>query len=143
MLPALLVLGAVFVLLFVVRIGGAQRTLFRARWPAVLLAGAALLLALRGAVWPAIAFAALAGLAWAYWPALARRLDRAPPTISPDSAADAEARSLLGVSLTANAADIRRAYRRKMAQAHPDRGGAHADAARLTAARDRLLKKLS
>jgi hypothetical protein len=28
-----------------------------------------------------------------------------------------------------------------MARAHPDRGGRHADAARLTAARDFLLKK--
>jgi hypothetical protein len=29
-----------------------------------------------------------------------------------------------------------------MASAHPDRGGAHAQAARLTAARDRLLRRL-
>jgi curved DNA-binding protein CbpA len=59
-----------------------------------------------------------------------------------ENAQDAEARAVLGVGSTATAAEIRAAYRSKMAHAHPDRGGAHADAARLTAARDRLLKKL-
>jgi DnaJ-domain-containing protein 1 len=55
--------------------------------------------------------------------------------------ADIEARQVLGVGANASESDIRSAYRTKMAPAHPDRGGAHNEAARLTAARDRLLKK--
>ena len=54
---------------------------------------------------------------------------------------EAEARAILGVGPAATEAEIRQAYREKMARAHPDRGGRHADAARLTAARDFLLKK--
>jgi len=142
LLPAILILCALFAVLLLARIGGAQRALIRPRWPAVLLASAALVLALRGAVWPAIALAALAGLAWTYWPEIARRLDGTPPTTPTDDAGDAEARALLGVGRTATAGEIRTAYRRRMVQAHPDRGGSHAEAARLAAARDRLLKKL-
>jgi hypothetical protein len=142
LLPAILVLGAVFALLLLARLGGAHRGLLRQRWPSVLLAGAALLLALRGAVWPAIAFAALAGFAWAYWPALSLRLQKKPPQPHADDAEDRAARFSLGVGPAATAREIRHAYRRKMVQAHPDRGGSHAEAARLTAARDRLLKKL-
>lgn len=65
---------------------------------------------------------------------------RAAPKNAVDPA-DAEARTTLGVGAQATEAEIRAAYRTKMAQAHPDRGGRHSDAARLTAARDRLLKK--
>ena len=58
--------------------------------------------------------------------------------MAPD-ARDIEARRILGVGPNAAVDEIRAAYRAKMAQAHPDRGGNHADAARLTEARDRLL----
>jgi len=48
---------------------------------------------------------------------------------------------LLGVRQGASESEIRSAFRSRIAQAHPDRGGKHADAARLVAARDRLLRK--
>jgi hypothetical protein len=51
-----------------------------------------------------------------------------------------EARALLGLGPTATAEDIRAAHRRRIADAHPDRGGAPDEAARLNAARDLLLK---
>lgn len=142
MLPAILIIAALFALLFVARVGGARRSELMRRWPAVTLAGAALFAVLRGAIWPGIALAALAILAWTWWPAIERLLQKnQAPSTAPD-AEDATARALLGVGAAATAAEIRAAYRTKMAQAHPDRGGKHADAARLTAARDRLLKKL-
>jgi hypothetical protein len=134
----LVVLALLFAALFVGRVGAARRALVAQRWPAVALAGAAILAGLRGLIWPALALGAIAALLWIAWPHLASR--RPPPIV--ENAQDAEARAVLGVGATATAAEIRAAYRSKMAHAHPDRGGAHADAARLTAARDRLLKKL-
>lgn len=52
----------------------------------------------------------------------------------------AEARAALGVGPEATAADVRAAYRARIAKAHPDRGGSADAAARLNAARDLLLK---
>lgn len=54
---------------------------------------------------------------------------------------EAEARSLLGVADGATADQINAAWRRLMARAHPDQGGTEGLAARLNAARDRLLKR--
>lgn len=51
-----------------------------------------------------------------------------------------EARDTLGVSPDATAAQINAAWKRLMARAHPDQGGTQGLAARLNAARDRLLK---
>ena len=141
MVPALFVLTLIFGRLFLTRLGGAYRAVVLRRWPALLLAGAAILAALRGSIWPAIAFASLAGLAWALWPAIDRVMRPQPPVQGDDTPEDSAARALLGVGLNAPADEIRRAYRTKMAQAHPDRGGSHNEAARLTAARDRLLKR--
>lgn len=141
MIPALLGLALLFGLLFLTRLGGAYRVTLMRRWPALLLAGAAILSLARGAIWPAFAFASLAVSVWTLWPAIERgmRPERPePPTETPE---DFAARVLLGVDANASAAEIRAAYRAKMAQAHPDRGGSHNEAARLTAARDRLLKK--
>lgn len=140
MVPALFVLTLIFGLLFLTRLGGAYRAVVLRRWPVFLLAGAAILAALRGSIWPAIAFGSLAALAWALWPGIERLLRPAPPVQRQDSPEDSAARALLGVGEHASAEEIRRAYRTKMAQAHPDRGGSHNEAARLTAARDRLLK---
>lgn len=50
-----------------------------------------------------------------------------------------EARSLLGVGPGASEAEVQSAWRRLMARAHPDQGGTEGLAARLNAARDRLL----
>ena len=139
MLPAVLALAALFALLFVVRAGGARRQALLARWPAVLLAGAALFALARGAVAPGAALGLAAALAWEVWPKIAG--PRPPPAGSSNTnLEDAEARAILGVSLNATPAEIRAAYRAKMARSHPDRGGSHAEAARLTAARDRLLR---
>lgn len=141
--PVLLALVALFLLLFVLRVGGAQRRLILARWPAVLFAGAALVAIARGAIWPALALGSMAGLIWLLWPSLAApRTAKASAAPPPDSAEDAQACAILGVGTAATESDIRAAYRAKMRRAHPDQGGAHNEAARLTAARDRLLKKL-
>lgn len=136
MLIAILIIAAVFAVLALVRVGGARRTLLLRHWPAVVLAVGAIYAAARGALWPAVLLAVAAGLAW--W--MQDRADRraAAPKID---LAEAEARCILGLGQNATAAEIRAAYRAKMATAHPDRGGSHDQAARLTAARDRLLKR--
>lgn len=140
LLYALIVLTGAFLLMLVLRVGGARRKQLLARWPAVLLAGAALFALARGQIWPALALGVLAGLAWSLWPRLNRTSENRRKRV--EDVADVQAGILLGVSLDASEAEIRRAYRAKMAHAHPDRGGAHAEAARLTAARDRLLRRL-
>jgi hypothetical protein len=140
-IPALLVLGLIFVALFFTRIGGIYRITLLRRSPTVVLAGAAILALSRGAVWPAIALGSLAVLLWSIWPQVEAVLRPSPPMQPQDSPEDSAARALLDVTPNATSDEIRSAYRAKMAQAHPDRGGSHNEAARLTAARDRLLKK--
>jgi hypothetical protein len=140
-LPSLLVIALIFGVLFFTRLGGIYRTELLRRWPVLMLAGAAILALLRGALWPAIAFASLAALTWVLWPAIERMVRSRAPVQANDSPEDSAARALLGVGPDATAGEIRAAYRTKMAQAHPDKGGSHNEAARLTAARDRLLKK--
>lgn len=54
---------------------------------------------------------------------------------------EAEARSVLGVAAGASPEAINAAWRRLMGRAHPDQGGSEGLAARLNAARDRLLKR--
>lgn len=63
----------------------------------------------------------------------------APPAKS-GAMSEAEARSILGVAPGASAQEISAAWRRLMARAHPDQGGTEGLAARVNAARDRLLK---
>ena len=71
-----------------------------------------------------------------HWPwELMRAADR--------SAAEARARSLLGVGRGASREDIVEAHRRKLVQVHPDRGGSNAAVHEATAARDLLLAQLS
>jgi hypothetical protein len=136
---ALLIIAALFAVLLVGRVGGARRSQVLKRWPAFLLAAAALYAFFRGAIWPGVALALIAGLAWEAWPGLTSPRSRAAKNFVPDPA-DQEARIILGVGADATPQEIRAAYRAKMATAHPDRGGTHAEAARLTAARDRLLR---
>jgi hypothetical protein len=137
---ALVITAAVFVLLFLLRVGGARRYLLLERWPAVALAAAALFALARGMLWPALALGSLSALAWLLWPRITARAS-APRASTAETPEDAEARRLLGVGLNPTHDEIRRAYRTRMAHAHPDKGGAHNEAARLTAARDRLLGK--
>ena len=147
LLPAILVLACVFGFLFLGRLAGSRRANIAAQLPAMLFAGAALYMLVRGSAWVAVGLAAAAVLAWVMSPSTRRRrpANGAGPRPSPtrEDAAMAEARAILGVGPYATEADIRAAYRTKMAKAHPDRGGSHAEAARLTAARDRLLKAKS
>lgn len=99
---------------------------------AVMLGGAAVAGA-RGS-WILAAALAIGGL----WLTLASRKRDLPRRTEMD---DAEARSLLGVGSEATDAQVNAAWRRLMARAHPDQGGTEGLAARLNAARDRLLKR--
>lgn len=139
MLPLLIVIVAAFALLFVARVGAARRALWLTRWPALALGAAALVVLARGWFWPAIALGLAGALVWTLPPGFgARRTGGSPPS---EDAGDAEARAALGLSAGAGETEIREAYRVKMRRAHPDQGGSHAQAARLTAARDHLLRK--
>ncbi|MBL8547879.1 MAG: J domain-containing protein [Hyphomonadaceae bacterium] len=141
MVPALLVITLVFAVLFLTRLGGVYRAELLRRWPVVLLAGAAFVCLLRGLIGPAVTLGVLASLAWIMWPSIERLGRPLPASPQHDTPEDFAARRLLGVGPEATADEIRRAYRAKMVQAHPDRGGSHNEAARLAAARDRLLKR--
>ena len=99
---------------------------------AVLLAGGALA-AFRGG-WLAAAGLAGAGLYLA-WSSRARLQVRSEPI------SEADARAVLGVSSGAGEAEIRAAWKRAMTRAHPDQGGTEGLAARVNAARDRLLRR--
>jgi DnaJ family protein C protein 19 len=125
-----------FAVLLLLRFGSIHRQHVIARWPALALGAAALAMLWRGGVEPALILAMLAMAAWFVSPRLQSRAP-APETPRP---AEAQARAILGVGLAATPDEIRAAYRRKIAEAHPDRGGSHDQAARLTAARDTLLK---
>lgn len=57
-----------------------------------------------------------------------------------EALSEAEARSILGVGSQATPTEINDAWRRLMGRAHPDQGGTEGLAARVNAARDRLLK---
>jgi DnaJ-domain-containing protein 1 len=124
----------VFLALFALRLVVARRDELVRRWPALVLGGAAVFAVARGMVLAAGVLAVLALVAWRYGP----RFFSQPRS----SDAIAAARAELGVGPNATESDIRRAYRERMASAHPDRGGAHGPAARLTAARDLLLREL-
>lgn len=98
--------------------------------------GGAALAAMRGS-WLIASLLASAGV----WLAVSSR--QRAPLARPAPAQDmdeAEARRVLGVSRSADTAEIQAAYRRLMARAHPDTGGSEGLAERLNAARDRLLK---
>lgn len=82
-----------------------------------------------------VLFAVAAAVALGVWWATTRRT-AAPPPAPADLA---EARAVLGVSATADAAAINAAWRRVIAQVHPDHGGTADLARQVTAARDALL----
>lgn len=67
---------------------------------------------------------------------------RVRPTVSVRSEAisEADARAVLGVGRDATDAEIQAAWKRAMARVHPDQGGTQGLAARVNAARERLLR---
>ncbi len=65
------------------------------------------------------------------------------PAPKPRTTPELAARRLLGVGRDADAATIRAAHRRLLAEVHPDRGGSAEDARRANAARDLLLERLA
>jgi DnaJ-domain-containing protein 1 len=85
---------------------------------------------LRALLFIAAAFAILALLRWL----------RPPPSRRPGLTAE-QARMILGVGPDATREEIRAAYRRRISQAHPDKGGSAEAAAQVNAARDALLKR--
>ena len=106
---------------------------------AVLLAGA-VLAGSRGA-WLTSAGMAAAGF---YFIVSSRMRPVKAASAPPDSSgamSEAEARSILGVNAGATPKEINAAWRRLMGLAHPDQGGTEGLAARVNAARDRLLRK--
>lgn len=131
-LQALLVLATVLALALLARGPGRSRRAWA--WAAGGGAGIALIgFALRSP-WVVAAGLACGGAALIALTAPRRRRAKEPT-------ATARARALLGVAADADAAAIRAAWRRKMAQAHPDAGGDPEAAKRLVAARDLLLRQ--
>lgn len=133
-----LVVGAVLIWALV-RLGRQGEGPRRGHWrvaatlaAAALLAGGALSLSKGG--WVSGAGLIVAGL----WLAVASRQRTA--TVRPDTLGQTEARAILGVSVGATPDEINAAWRRLMARNHPDQGGTEGLAARLNAARDRLLR---
>ena len=100
---------------------------------AAMLAGGAL--ALSKGAW--ISGGALVGAA--LWLTVASRMRQV--AAKRETLGDVEARSILGVGADATPEAINAAWRRLMGRAHPDQGGTEGLAARLNAARDRLLRK--
>lgn len=100
---------------------------------AVMLAGGAL--ALTKGAW--ISGVALVGAA--LWLTVSSRIRSVAPPAA--GLSDTEARSILGVGADATPEAINAAWRRLMGRAHPDQGGTEGLAARLNAARDRLLRR--
>jgi len=138
--PLIVLALAAIALWTLIRLGRQTERAGRGHWrvsatilAAAMLAGAAL----AGARGSWIAAAALtAGGLWLTFASRKRDL----PVRAADMD-DAEARALLGVSAGATTGQINAAWRRLMARAHPDQGGTEGLAARLNAARDRLLKR--
>ena len=101
------------------------------------LLGGGVLAAARGS-WIAAAGLAGIGLYLVLASRSAPMLGRRP---NPEALSDGEARSILGVPPGASPEAINAAWRRLMGRTHPDQGGTEGLAARLNAARDRLLKR--
>lgn len=134
-----LIITGVFMLLTLVRVGGARRRQIMEQWFAVVLLLVAAFELVRGSLWMALGLVGAAALSWVLASSQVRT-NRAETPRAPDKK-DLEARAVLGVGPNATVDEIQAAYRAKMASAHPDLGGTHAAAAKLNGARDRLLRR--
>jgi DnaJ domain len=139
-----LVLAALGALLFFARRGSVRLPVPNARNATILGVSLFALLALRGGRLPVALGLGLFALGLAtFWRLDAERLRRAEEPQAPPPRGGRmslqEAYALLGLAPGASAEEIKRAHRRLMKDAHPDAGGSHARAARLNAAKERLL----
>lgn len=136
---ALIGVAAIFALLFILRIGGAQRR-YVARHAGAIGLGIFAVYALARAQFYFAAALTLAAIGVWFWGEGRSRADaRMKAAAGPMD--EAQARALLGVGPNATPAEIRAAYREKMKTAHPDQGGSTQAAARLNAARALLLQR--
>ena len=96
---------------------------------ALVIGGIGLIMLGRGKVVASLALVAAGGAPWPW-------RQRSPGRSTMDIA---EARAMLGVAADADEETIRAAYRRLIAQTHPDRGGTEELARQITLARDTAL----
>lgn len=101
----------------------------------IILGGGGILIARLLETGQLVAAAAVGGALAAWWFAQKRKAPASAP------AELAEARAVLGVAPSDDAAAINAAWRRVIAQVHPDKGGTADLARRVTAARDLLLAR--
>ncbi len=141
----LIVLGLAAVALWVlVRLGKQTEKARRGHWriSATLLggtcfAGAVLCVAKGSYIWAAAL--AAAGLYLVVQSRIRSVASPKPAAPTGPLMSKAEARAILGVRENASSDDIQTAWKRLMARTHPDQGGSEGLAARVNAARDRLL----
>jgi hypothetical protein len=137
-LTLLAIIAALFAVLMLARLAGARRRFVARNAAAIIAATAAILVAMRGQAW----LGAILGIgAAALYLYSGRPRPRVRPSVNGGAMSDSQARAILGVRLGATEQEIRTAFRQRIARAHPDRGGSNEEAARLTAARDALLRR--
>ncbi|MGE0828250.1 MAG: J domain-containing protein [Hyphomonadaceae bacterium] len=141
---AIFILVAVFAALLILRFAGSHRRSATRFAPAIIVGMAAILFAVRGNALAALILGVGAAALWMWSSAGSQRAPREepkPPPARANAMSDAQARAILGVQPGASEAEIRAAFRRRIAIAHPDQGGSTEEAARLSAARDALLRR--
>jgi hypothetical protein len=134
----LLIVAAIFAALTLGRLAGARRRFVARNAGAMILTMSAILIMLRGRLLLGIALGVGAAV---YYLWTNRPMPRVRSSVSGGAMSDSQARAILGVAPGASETEIRAAFRQRIARAHPDRGGSNEEAARLTAARDILLKR--
>lgn len=141
---ALIAVAALFGGLFLLRLAGLERRFLWRRAGAIALGALAVLSFARGQLLLGLMLFAAALAVWLVGPVLRaeRPAARSAPSGAGPNSEDpiAAARRLLNVRVGATPDEIRAAHRLRMREAHPDRGGSVAMAARLNAARDLLLQ---
>jgi hypothetical protein len=146
LIHVIVLIAAIFTGFLLLRFAGHYRRSAMRHAPVIIVAMAAILFAARGMTLAALMFAVGAVALWFFSnhpPPKRARQARSPPPMGSTKMSEAQARAILGVPPGASEADIRSAFRRCMARAHPDQGGSTEEAARISAARDTLLRRPS